>query len=245
MYEDFAGWDMQDLCGRVELVQDFDRTCDRLREGFIFMLERYAPGEYTEVKEIPPASWSQQARACWPDGRRKMMHTTPQILVRNFERCSRVLCTESGTLDNLNMSTIATRLIQDVGRFCERYASDFLISWDAVRKQLEPRHITEPCHAVELFALRRSGVDHNSFFMSRLRNDSRGPGRSRSLMQPKPLQILRKRNILLVTELAVTGSKGRYQNEQSGTVHICNQQHGGMAAAECFGDAASCERHDG
>ena len=74
------------------------------------------------------------------------MQPIPQILVRNFERCSRVLCTESGTLDNLNMSSISTRLIQDVGRFCERYASDFLISWDAVRKQLEPRHITEPHH---------------------------------------------------------------------------------------------------
>ena len=102
------------------------------------------------------------------------MQPVPQILVRHFERCSRVLCTESGTLDNLNMSGISTRLIQDVGRFCERYASDFIISWDAVREQLEPRHITEPYHAVELFAIRRSGVDHNSFFMSRLRNDSQG-----------------------------------------------------------------------
>ncbi|NBK80684.1 hypothetical protein D5272_19650, partial [bacterium D16-76] len=53
MYEDFAGWDMQDLRGRVELVQDFDKTCDRLREGFVFMLEHYAPGQYTEVKRIP------------------------------------------------------------------------------------------------------------------------------------------------------------------------------------------------
>lgn len=53
MYEDFAGWDMQDLRGRVELVQDFDKTCDRLREGFVFMLEHYAPGQYTEVKKIP------------------------------------------------------------------------------------------------------------------------------------------------------------------------------------------------
>lgn len=53
MYDDFAGWDMQNLRGRVELVQDFDRTCDRLREGFIFMLEHYTPGEYTEVKRIP------------------------------------------------------------------------------------------------------------------------------------------------------------------------------------------------
>ncbi len=53
MGEDFTGWDMSDLRDRAELVQDFDRTCDRLREGFIFMLEHYTPGEYTEVKRIP------------------------------------------------------------------------------------------------------------------------------------------------------------------------------------------------
>lgn len=53
MYEDFAEWDMSDLRRRVDLVQDFDRTCDRLREGFIFMLEHYTTGEYTEVKKIP------------------------------------------------------------------------------------------------------------------------------------------------------------------------------------------------
>ena len=53
MCEDFSGWNLSDLRRRVELVQDFDRTCDRLRESFIFMLEHYIPGEYTEVKEIP------------------------------------------------------------------------------------------------------------------------------------------------------------------------------------------------
>ena len=72
------------------------------------------------------------------------MQPTPQIIVRNFEQCERILCTETGTLDNLNLSNIITRLIQDVGRFCERFASDFIISWDMVRKQLEPRPVTEP-----------------------------------------------------------------------------------------------------
>ena len=102
------------------------------------------------------------------------MHPTPQLIVRNFERSNRTLCTETGTLDNLNLSSIATRLRQEVGRFCESYASDFIISWDAVRKQLEPRPIPEPYRSLELFAIRRAGVDHNSFFMSHLRNDSRG-----------------------------------------------------------------------
>lgn len=53
MHEDFSGWDMSDLRDRVELVQDFDRTCDQLRERFIFMLEHYTAGEHTKVKEIP------------------------------------------------------------------------------------------------------------------------------------------------------------------------------------------------
>ena len=61
------------------------------------------------------------------------MHPTPQLIVRNFERSNRTLCTETGTLDNLNLSSIATRLIQEVGRFGESYASEFIISWDAVR----------------------------------------------------------------------------------------------------------------
>lgn len=52
MYEDFADWDIQDLRRRVELVQDFDQTCDRLRRGFLYLLENYQPEEYTEVKEI-------------------------------------------------------------------------------------------------------------------------------------------------------------------------------------------------
>ncbi len=53
MYEDFTDWDIQELRRRVELIQDFDRTCDRLRDGFLYLLENYTPEEYTEVKRIP------------------------------------------------------------------------------------------------------------------------------------------------------------------------------------------------
>lgn len=69
------------------------------------------------------------------------MRPTPSIIQRAFDGSKRVLGQESGTLENLNVSDIATRLIQEVGRFCERYASDFIIGWDAVRRHLEPRPI--------------------------------------------------------------------------------------------------------
>ena len=59
-----------------------------------------------------------------------------------FERSSRTLATEhSSVSQDVNLSTIATMLIQSVGRFAESYASDFIISWDTVRdiiKNAEP-----------------------------------------------------------------------------------------------------------
>ena len=101
------------------------------------------------------------------------MNPTPSIIARTFDASKRVLCQEAGNLENINVSSISTRLIQETGRFCERFASDFIISWDTVRKQLEPRVIEKPYRAIEIFGIRRSGVDHNSFFMSHLRNNSR------------------------------------------------------------------------
>lgn len=37
--EDFSEWSMDALRSRVRLVQDFDRTCDEVRENFIYLLE--------------------------------------------------------------------------------------------------------------------------------------------------------------------------------------------------------------
>ncbi len=101
------------------------------------------------------------------------MNSTPSIITRTFDHSKRTICEECAQLGEINMSSISTRIIQDVGRFCESYASDFLIGWDAVRKHLEPRPIDEPYRAIELFAIRRNGVDHDNFFMSRLRDEGR------------------------------------------------------------------------
>ncbi len=48
---DFEEWSMEDLRTRVRLVQDFDRTCDQLRENFIGLLEHCEVIE--EVIEVP------------------------------------------------------------------------------------------------------------------------------------------------------------------------------------------------
>lgn len=98
-----------------------------------------------------------------------MENTTTSTIREAFARSKKTLGTERCSVDrSINLSDIATLLIQNVGRFAERYASDFLISWDAVKdiiKNAEPGTTY-----IEVFAIRRCGVDGNSYLMSNLRN---------------------------------------------------------------------------
>lgn len=53
-------------------------------------------------------------------------HDTPATVRRAFDKTGDTVMTETGSPENVNMSDIFTRIIQDVGRFAERYASDAL-----------------------------------------------------------------------------------------------------------------------
>ena len=87
-----------------------------------------------------------------------MKNTTTATIRDAFAKSERTLATERASLGrDINLSTIATLLIQNVGRFAESYASDFVISWDVVRDIVKN-------------AIRRSGVDGNNYLMSNLRN---------------------------------------------------------------------------
>lgn len=69
----------------------------------------------------------------------------------------------------INLSTIATKLIHEAGRWCEQYASDVIISWDSVRNAVK-RHFETPdmiTDDIVVFGFRQSGVDCNSFVSSR------------------------------------------------------------------------------
>lgn len=65
---------------------------------------------------------------------------------------------------NVNTSTILTELIQNAGRWCERYASDLFISWTTVEKYLKNPH---PENKSFLFGFRQNGVDHAEFVICR------------------------------------------------------------------------------
>lgn len=69
----------------------------------------------------------------------------------------------SGKYD-INDSSILTRLIQEAGRYCERFASDLFIDWKAVERKIDS---ADALDLVFLFGFRRDGVDGNSFILSR------------------------------------------------------------------------------
>lgn len=91
-----------------------------------------------------------------------------------FDKVSSVLFDASGRLSpyrgfNVNYSSIATCIIQNVGRFAERFASDFLINWKVVDQILESAPAA-PCRFVVGFGIRGEGVDGNDYIISHLRN---------------------------------------------------------------------------
>lgn len=91
-----------------------------------------------------------------------------------FDKVSGVLFDASGRYSpyrgfNVNYTSIATCIIQNVGRFAERFASDFLSNWKDVEQILESTP-TGPCRFVIGFGIRGEGVDGNDYIVSRLRN---------------------------------------------------------------------------
>lgn len=57
----------------------------------------------------------------------------------------------------INSSSILTKLIQEAGRWCERYASDLFISWEYLLKAMEEPDFTGGQWA---FGMRSDGVDN-------------------------------------------------------------------------------------
>ena len=76
---------------------------------------------------------------------------------------------EGRTYNEINYSSILTKLIQECGRLCERYASDLFIDWQSIEDKLKDGTMET---SVYLFGIREDGVDHAEFILSRYNNDS-------------------------------------------------------------------------
>ena len=62
----------------------------------------------------------------------------------------------------INVSDILTKLIKEVGRLCDSYASDLFISWNEIQKKLD--NGTMRGDELYVFAIRDGGVDHEQWY---------------------------------------------------------------------------------
>lgn len=81
------------------------------------------------------------------------------------------ICSETGAYGNINTSQTLTRLIQETGRFAERFASDLFIDWKQVENIIGYGNWMRPkdneTHYLA-FGIRRDGVDGNAYVIRRL-----------------------------------------------------------------------------
>ena len=91
-------------------------------------------------------------------------------------RCAgKVVCKDSGRWSDwgcayeVNYSDILTKLIQEAGRWCERYASDLFIDWNIIENKRHDRNWQSGNY---FFGFRKNGVDGLSFILNRLVENS-------------------------------------------------------------------------
>ena len=71
-------------------------------------------------------------------------------------------------IQNCNFSREWSRLINEAGRWCESYASDILIDFEAIKAYLERLASGEETEGREFwFGFRQMGIDHLAFIQSR------------------------------------------------------------------------------
>ena len=81
-----------------------------------------------------------------------------------YKTISEIGYRNSAGVYDVNYSGILSRLIQEAGRFCESFASDLFIDWQAVLRFIE--RAEEGDSKSYLFGFRQSGVDHDAFIFS-------------------------------------------------------------------------------
>lgn len=100
-------------------------------------------------------------------------------MTRNYKTILDAFDATKGQLDiassmgEVNTSSIATKLIQAVGRYCDNYASDFLITWKSFEECLNAEYKGET-RDVFAFGIRQLGVDGNDYIVTRMREWDKG-----------------------------------------------------------------------
>ncbi len=103
-------------------------------------------------------------------------YPVPPVIRKAFDDAD-AICITTGYIRNINLSSEETLLIQETGRWTERFCSDLLISLRPVLKLdsiLRPDMPLIPDNTQEthmlLFGMRKDGIDGTAFIMNRLKD---------------------------------------------------------------------------
>lgn len=97
------------------------------------------------------------------------IYPTPDICFYLLKNQNPIM-TETGKSGNINLSQIITFLIQNTGRFTERFASDLLFNLKHLERLTEPHPVEKTETSVILYGLRTNGVDHTAYILNRLQD---------------------------------------------------------------------------
>lgn len=112
----------------------------------------------------------------------KFLCDNPKTIQKAFDNTTRENCilVKNENLftknpNDINMSSIYTTMIQYVGRFAERFASDLLIDINLINETLAniPLTVDKPTRFIFCIGIRRDGVDGNTFLMARLKESAK------------------------------------------------------------------------
>lgn len=68
---------------------------------------------------------------------------------------------------DMNLSKLATKLIQDTGRFCENYASDLLLTWTNIERAIS---IYETPKSIFCVGIKSDGIDENAAILNAIKS---------------------------------------------------------------------------
>lgn len=98
-----------------------------------------------------------------------MQYPTPQTVIDAWNSQMTTLASSSGSFagtNKIDLSIITTQLIQNIGRFAEHNAGEFLHFWPIFEMLTQP-HIVEPDfeESILIFGIHKDGVDDTEKFM--------------------------------------------------------------------------------
>lgn len=126
--------------------------------------------------------------------------------------------TTSSDINSVDINSLADILIENVGRFCEDHHSDFLITWDYIRNLIK-QPIEQDTRDIIVFAIRRVGVDSNTYLQSNLETYKNDHGRIQLLYRKiYSMNIIRTIDGRITCDLKDVTSEIEYQYRKQSSV---------------------------